>query len=102
MTSRVTLEIDLDNLRSNFRTIADTVAPLGVIAVLKADAYGLGVQAIAEALARAGASAIAVHPPSYRGQDTGTGAILTQRANVMGLYIRYIIVEFRISLLQGR
>ena len=60
MNSRVTLEIDLAKIEDNFHVIAAAAAPLGVIAVLKADAYGLGVQPIAETVARAGAAAIAV------------------------------------------
>ncbi len=57
---RVVLTIDLDGVRENYRRIAETVAPAAVIAVLKADAYGLGAGPIARALARAGAAAIAV------------------------------------------
>lgn len=57
--SRVTLEVDLSVLEDNFRKIREGVAPLGVIAVLKADAYGLGMPAIARRLGRAGAAGIA-------------------------------------------
>ena len=58
--SRVTLDVSLDTLFGNFRKIQDAVAPLGVIVVLKANAYGLGMPRIAEALGRGGAAAIAV------------------------------------------
>jgi alanine racemase len=60
MSKRVTLEIDLERLRGNFREIADRVAPCQVMAVLKANAYGLGVRPIAEALVGAGAARIGV------------------------------------------
>ena len=49
--SRVWLEIDLRKLRENLRRIRNAVQPCQVIAVLKANAYGLGVQRIAQALA---------------------------------------------------
>ena len=57
--SRVTLEVDLSVLEDNFRRIREGVAPLGVVAVLKADAYGLGMPEIARRLGRAGAAGIA-------------------------------------------
>ena len=57
--SRVTLEVDLSVLEDNFRRIRAGVAPLGVVAVLKADAYGLGMPEIARRRGRAGASGIA-------------------------------------------
>jgi alanine racemase len=52
--SRVRLDIDLRKLRANYRRLAQAVAPLKVMAVLKANAYGLGVQPIAQALADEG------------------------------------------------
>jgi alanine racemase len=58
--SRVVLDIDLTTLRDNHRRIAAAVAPAGVIAVLKANAYGLGMRPIAGALAESGIAAIAV------------------------------------------
>ena len=60
MSKRVTLEIDLGRLRGNFCRIAHRVAPCQVMAVLKANAYGLGVRPIAEALVAAGAARIGV------------------------------------------
>ncbi|MBN2449813.1 MAG: alanine racemase [Lentisphaeria bacterium] len=54
--ARVTLDIRLGTIRENYRVIAEAVAPLGVMAVLKADAYGLGVQPIAACLKEAGVS----------------------------------------------
>lgn len=58
--SRVVLEVDLARLRENFLRISAAVAPLRVIAVLKADAYGLGMRPVAAALVDAGIAAIAV------------------------------------------
>ena len=54
--SRVRLEIDLDELRGNFKKIAASVAPCGVIAVLKANAYGLGATPVGRALKDSGAA----------------------------------------------
>ena len=61
---RVWLEISLETLTGNFRKIADAVSPSDVLAVLKANAYGLGVLPIAEALAKAGATGFGVAEPS--------------------------------------
>lgn len=61
---RVRLEISLGTLRENFRKIASAVAPCDVMAVLKANAYGLGVRPIAEALAHAGAVRFGVAEPN--------------------------------------
>jgi len=52
--SRVWLEIDLGVLQENYRKMVAAVAPCSVIAVLKANAYGLGVGAVAKALVDAG------------------------------------------------
>ena len=52
--SRVWLEINLGRLRENFGIIRDRVSPAGVLSVLKANAYGLGVEKIAETLKEAG------------------------------------------------
>ena len=49
---RVWVEIDLDGLRANYRRIAAAVKPAKVLCVLKANAYGLGVEPYAAALAR--------------------------------------------------
>lgn len=61
--SRVWLEIDLTKLRENVTRIRQAVAPCGVIAVLKANAYGLGVLPIARTLAAAGVDGFAVAEP---------------------------------------
>lgn len=47
---RVWVEVDLGKLRENFRRIARAAKPAAVLAVLKANAYGLGVMKYAEAL----------------------------------------------------
>ena len=60
---RVWLEISLDTLTHNYRKILDAVAPAEVIAVLKANAYGLGVLPIAEALIAAGVNRFGVAEP---------------------------------------
>ncbi|HLI19507.1 MAG TPA: alanine racemase [Stellaceae bacterium] len=50
------LEIDLDAIADNFKKLAERVAPgARTAAVVKADAYGLGMAKVAPALARAGA-----------------------------------------------
>jgi alanine racemase len=50
------LEIDLDAIAANWQKLADRVAPgARCAAVVKADAYGLGMAKVAPALARAGA-----------------------------------------------
>jgi len=48
------VEISLATLCGNFSKISAAVAPCAVIGVLKANAYGLGVSRIAEALAKTG------------------------------------------------
>lgn len=59
ISSRVVLDIDTAVLRGNFQRIAQAVAPAGVIAVLKADAYGLGVSNVVQGLAGCPIQAIA-------------------------------------------
>ena len=58
--SRVWVEVDLDTLEENFNKIRKAVEPAKVLAVLKANAYGLGVEKIAERLNRAGAAGFCV------------------------------------------
>ena len=53
-TASAVLTIDLDALVANYRRLAGISAPAECAAVVKADAYGLGVAAVAPALARAG------------------------------------------------
>ncbi|MBI3986787.1 MAG: alanine racemase, partial [Lentisphaerae bacterium] len=52
---RVWLDVDLGKIRANFRAVQQHVAPCRVMAVLKANAYGLGVGPIAATLKEAGA-----------------------------------------------
>lgn len=54
-SNRVWLTIDQAALRGNFGKITGRVAPASVMAVLKANAYGLGIAPIARTLADAGA-----------------------------------------------
>ncbi|MFA4944347.1 MAG: alanine racemase [Lentisphaeria bacterium] len=61
--SRVWLEISLGKLRRNLRRIREAVAPCGVIAVLKANAYGLGLARVGAALAGEGVAGFAVAEP---------------------------------------
>lgn len=63
MRRRVVVEIDLDALVRNYRRIAEHVAPAKVLAVLKANAYGLGVAECAKALAAAGCANFGVAEP---------------------------------------
>ena len=48
------LTIDLAALRANYQMIADRAGPARAAAVVKADAYGLGAEQVAGALAQAG------------------------------------------------
>lgn len=54
------IEVDLDAVRHNVRSIADAVAPAEVCAVVKADGYGHGDVPVAEAALDAGAPRLAV------------------------------------------
>jgi alanine racemase len=54
------LEVDLARLRENYRVIARKVAPARVMPVLKANAYGHGLEAVAKALERERPFAVAV------------------------------------------
>ena len=60
---RVRVEIDLGALVRNYRKIVAHVKPMKVLAVLKANAYGLGVGAYAKALAEAGCREFGVAEP---------------------------------------
>ena len=54
------LEVDLDALVHNYRTIRDRVSPAEVIPVVKANAEGLGARMVALTLQRAGVETFAV------------------------------------------
>ena len=60
---RVWVEVSLPTLCANYHKIAAAVAPARVMAVLKADAYGLGAKPIAAALARTGVDRFGVAEP---------------------------------------
>jgi len=57
---RVWLEVDLSAIQENFHTIKEKVRNVKVMAVLKANAYGLGVKEIAQALEEVGVSRFGV------------------------------------------
>ncbi len=59
-TSRVRLEVHLDAVRRNFAQIQKTVKPAQVMAVLKANAYGLGAVSLSDTLVAAGADRLGV------------------------------------------
>ena len=63
MKHRVQVEISLKALVANYRKIVAQVAPMEVLSVLKANAYGLGVGAYAKALAGAGCRSFGVAEP---------------------------------------
>jgi alanine racemase len=58
------LTIDLDALAANYRRLRDLAAPAECAAVVKADAYGLGMAQAAPALARAGCKTFFVATPA--------------------------------------
>ena len=60
---RVWVEVDLARISSNYRKIAASVKPAAVLAVLKANAYGLGVLPYARALARTDCAGFGVAEP---------------------------------------
>jgi alanine racemase len=58
------LKIDLDAIIANWRMFQRRVAPAYAAAVVKADAYGLGAEAVAKALGKAGCTRFYVAWPS--------------------------------------
>ena len=58
--NRVTVELDLAKIKSNFQKVCASVAPAKVSAVVKANAYGLGVMVVAQACKEAGADSFGV------------------------------------------
>ncbi len=61
--ARIWAEIDLPGLCGNCRRLMEAVAPAEVMAVTKADAYGLGVRPVARALAEVGVARFGVATP---------------------------------------
>ena len=60
---RVWVEINLGTLRKNFDRIAAAVRPARVLCVMKANAYGLGVEPYAAALAQTDCAGFGVAEP---------------------------------------
>ena len=54
MDAQATLTVDLDALAANWRALRDRARPAECAAVVKADAYGIGIERAVPALARAG------------------------------------------------
>ncbi|MGB6968705.1 MAG: alanine racemase, partial [Methyloceanibacter sp.] len=63
-TATAILTIDLSALAANYWRLAELCAPAECAAVVKADAYGLGMAACAPALARAGCRTFFVATPA--------------------------------------
>jgi alanine racemase len=61
--SGATLTVDLDSVVANWKMLAARVSPAATAAVVKADAYGLGLSPVARALARAGCDTFFVALP---------------------------------------
>ena len=59
-TDRAWMEVDLDVIESNYKALAAQMNPSGVMAVVKADSYGLGALPVSKALAKAGCPQFAV------------------------------------------
>lgn len=60
MTDRAWMEVDLDAVEQNYRTLSAQLAPSRIMAVVKADAYGLGAVPVARVLEQAGCAMFAV------------------------------------------
>ena len=60
---RVWVEVSIGDLRANYRRIAAAVKPAKVLCVLKANAYGLGVEQYAAALSRTDCAGFGVAEP---------------------------------------
>lgn len=80
---RVWVEIDLAKVRRNYARIAAAVKPAGVICVLKANAYGLGVQPYADALARTDCAGFGVAEPFEALQLAGCGKPVQMLSSVL-------------------
>jgi alanine racemase len=72
------LEVDLRALRRNFAQIRKTVKPARVMAVLKANAYGLGAIPVAQALVEAGVDRLGVAEVKEAAQLAGRFRIPVQ------------------------
>lgn len=83
LLTRPCLEIDLEAIAANWRALARFTAPAECAAVVKADAYGLGLAPVARALARAGCRSFFVARPEE------------------GAELRALLPEARIFVLDG-
>lgn len=70
---RVWVEIDIGTLRANYRRIAAAVKPAKVLCVMKANAYGLGVDPYAKALASTDCAGFGMAEPFEALQLAGHG-----------------------------
>ena len=60
MTDRAWVEVSLDAIEHNYKALAASMAPAGIMAVVKANAYGLGAVPVSQALEQAGCGQFAV------------------------------------------
>jgi alanine racemase len=83
------LEVNLAHLRGNYRAIAEHVAPARVMPVLKANAYGHGLVAVAKMLAaeRPFALAVAYLEEALRLREAGVGTPVLVLGGLVGAQI---------------
>lgn len=60
LPGRVTLAVDKNVLRSNFRKLAEKIAPCNILSVLKANAYGTGADVMGKLVTECGVDRIGV------------------------------------------
>ena len=60
LPGRVTLALDKNVLRSNFRKLAEKIAPCNILSVLKANAYGTGADVMGKLVTECGVNRIGV------------------------------------------
>ena len=90
---RVWVEIDLKKIQSNYKKISDKVKPSEVMAVLKADAYGLGVIPIARALKMVGASIFGVAESREALSLRDLGATVQILGGLLDTDIQFVVSE---------
>lgn len=78
------LTIDLDAVAANWRLLRDRVAPAACAAVVKADAYGLGLAPVARRLAAEGCREFFV---AQIGEAVSLAGILSGRADDAAIYV---------------
>ncbi len=84
------LTIDLDAIVRNFRLLAERVLPVDCAAVVKADAYGLGMAEVAAALARAECRSFFV---AQLGEGVGLRKILRRAKSSATIYVLNGLME---------